>query len=275
MTKMLNESMIVNQHLITYTISDNKARKVVIIQHGAFMNNGTMTNLVNEFANGDYKVICADLPNHRNIDGEQITSVDIMADTMASFINQLKCVGKIGIFDDITYVGWSMGGSIGLELAYRQSISFFITSKLVNRIVLVDSSYVWDTIPSIPEDQFPNAFPAMYQSTLSSKLTPEEVNSYMEQFPSQLAPVKTSMADIVALQAFNMLDKLEDIKIPVLIVSGTDDPLATVQHQYTMSAEIPYAKLVMFTQESHCLPIDNAPEVANAIKKFIKYTILL
>ena len=64
-------------------------------------------------------------------------------------------------------------------------------------------------------------------------------------------------------------DVLRDVKVPVLILQGTADPFTPLDIARVMEREIPDAKLVVFQNGSHTLPIEYPAEIAGEVRTFL------
>lgn len=259
--KFVTKTIRVDDSVISFNMTNVHNKKVLILQHGAFMNNLTMMGLAQKFS--EYCVIVPDLPNHgKSVTSRQINSVEDLANIEYDFIVKLKSSGLVAKDADITYAGWSMGGSIGLCMATRE--------KIFNRLVLIDSSPIWDTIPLIPADQFHDTFKAIFDSAAISKdTTPARAKWMKDNFESMLASVDTSENDITILRKFNIIDKLGSVNVPVLMVSGENDSLALVSRQILMSEKITDNKIALYGYENHGMVVGCTEKVSTEIQQFI------
>jgi pimeloyl-ACP methyl ester carboxylesterase len=244
--QFVTKTVQVGDSVINYVASKRRHKKTLILQHGAFMNHITMMGLASLFRG--YNVIVPDLQNHgKSVTPHEIDDVESLADIEYNFILKLIETGAIEKDADITYAGWSLGGSIGLEIAIKE--------KIFNRLILISSSPIWETLPSIPADQFTAVFKNMFTQSLSKDVTPQRLKWIQDNFDSMLSPVPVSENDITAVQKFNVIDKLNSIDMPVLIIAGEQDPLAIPTRQLTLIGSIPNAKLVIIGDESHAMVV--------------------
>lgn len=65
-------------------------------------------------------------------------------------------------------------------------------------------------------------------------------------------------------------ETLRSLKIPVLILHGSQDPYIPVDHAHRLKKDIPRSGLVILTEASHFLPIDVPADVAMAINDFLE-----
>lgn len=258
--KFTNKTLRVGKHLISYNISQLMHKKTIILQHGAFMNKITMMGLAALFRG--YNVIVPDMAGHGQSESPYpIETVDELADIEYNFINLLKEKGEILPDADITYAGWSLGGSIGQVMSLKK--------KCYDRLVLISSSPVWNTIPLIPEDKFYETFKNMFFETTSPYISKERKKWNYKNYDSMLSKINISENDITALKAFDLSDKLKDIDMPTLIVCGSSDSLCLPEEETKLVGRIKNSRLVMIHGETHAMVIDNPEIVYSAIVSFI------
>ena len=66
------------------------------------------------------------------------------------------------------------------------------------------------------------------------------------------------------------LDKLKDIKIPTLIINGSEDPLIPIDHAYALSEGITESELYVMTGVGHELPEELMNEISSRMLKTFK-----
>jgi pimeloyl-ACP methyl ester carboxylesterase len=258
--QFVTKTVQVGDSVINYVASKRRHKKTLILQHGAFMNHITMMGLASLFRG--YNVIVPDLPNHgKSVTPHEIDDVESLADIEYNFILKLIETGAIEKDADITYAGWSLGGSIGLEIAIKE--------KIFNRLILISSSPIWETLPSIPADQFTAVFKNMFTQSLSKDVTPQRLQWVKDNVESMISAPSACMADITAIHKFNVIDKLSCIDIPVLMIAGAKDYLALPTRQLTMINGIPNSKLVILSDEGHCTIVGCPEKVYVEMEEFI------
>lgn len=247
------KTMKVCDSIISYYASKKYHKKTLILQHGAFMNNLTMMGLAKLFRG--YNVFVPDLPNHgKSVTPYNVESTEDLTDIEYKFIKKLKETGEIEEDADITYAGWSLGGSIGQELALKDE-------KIVDRVVLISSSPIWETIPEIPADVFHNTFAKMYEDGIPENVAPERRKWMLDNFEAMMSSTPVCMSDIIVLHKLNIINRLKDIDLPILIISGDKDPVALPSCQQILSSKIKNSKLVMVSNEGHAMVIENSEKV--------------
>lgn len=258
--KFEEKSVKVGNQLITYNISYPRHKKTIILQHGAFMNNLTMMKLAMLFRG--YSVIVPNMAGHGKSESPvPIKSVETLADIEYDFIKALKQNGEIESDADITYAGWSLGGSIGLQMSLKE--------RIFDRLVLISSAPVWNTIPLISEDKFYDAFKDMFMSAFSPDTSKARIEWCRRDFDNMLSSVEVSENDIAALKDFDFTQKLKCVPHPTLIICGTNDNLCPAEEEIKMVSNIAKSKLVMYHGETHTMVIDHPEKVHANIIDFI------
>lgn len=187
--------------------------------------------------------------------------MESLADIEYNFILKLKETSEIEKDADITYAGWSLGSSIGLEMAIKE--------KIFNRLVLIGSSPIWETLPPIPDDQLHDVIIKFIFDGFSKDITPERLQWVKDNGESMISAPTACKADITAVHKFNVIDKLSSIDIPVLMIAGGKDYLALPSRQLTMIDGIPNSKLVIISDEGHCTVVGCPEKVYVEMEEFI------
>lgn len=258
-TNYLKEkTMDIKGETVSYSIKHKANKKgTVVFVHGSIFNKDTMVPIAEAMSN-QYQVVNIDLPGHGESTGLARTSVDDYADIVYSTLQELIKKGEIT--DNITVAGWSLGGSIALNLATRDLPE-------IKNVVMISSSAKFN-IPEIP----PQYFDAKgIISTEFTELTPQSTQDFIfSQIDTNVAPVETSLLDFRVATEYNAVDKLKDVKIPVLILAGDQDKLAVKDMQEDMSELLPKATLKLYENRGHALVIEAPELLAKDIKDFLK-----
>jgi len=177
---------------------------------------------------------------------------------------------ELGI-ERFTYVGYSMGGKIGMKFALDHP-------DVLKALVLVCPSAAF----ALPPDQQL----AMKEAVKSILLSPEMMRGAIEQevgkklseeFLNELIE-DTKMADPTAMHesmdmivSTDLLPQLGDIRAPTLVVAGAKDmssPLDVVVRP-TVNA-IKGSRLEIFEDSSHFLPEESPQKFVDLLTSFIK-----
>jgi poly(3-hydroxyoctanoate) depolymerase len=70
----------------------------------------------------------------------------------------------------------------------------------------------------------------------------------------------------------DLTSQLRTIKVPMLLLWATDDPVSPIAVARTICAEIPHARLVTFESDDHWVAIQHPAKTAQAIRAFVTET---
>ncbi len=175
-------------------------------------------------------------------------SISMMADDLSALLDTLK-ISKAHI------LGVSMGGFIAQDFALRNP-------QKVDRLVLVATSAGGaDHVPMSPDvlsQMFVNEGPP--REVVRRKLA----LAYSEEFMKTEAvehlidlrladpqPPHAFMAQAAAGAAFNLSEKVKEIKAPCLIMAATGDRLVPVANAHNLSKKIPNSQLKIYEGYGH------------------------
>jgi pimeloyl-ACP methyl ester carboxylesterase len=205
-----------------------------------------------------YHVITLDLPGHGKTAGPGCQSVQDYARVVAEFID------VIGIFRAV-FVGQAMGGAIALTIALDYP----------DRVAGIGLISTGPTLP-IPSSIIENAANA---STLPLAIKNLQELSLGSQTPEQLKGIVLKrltetrqtllLNDLLACDRFNVTDRLNAIRKPVLVVCGTADKLTPMAFSEILSSRIPGAALQTVEGAGHILVFEQPARLARLISVFL------
>lgn len=226
------------EHTISYEILEGspKPERTIILHHGAFSTRNTMKILAKEIADlrSSDRIILVDGAWHGDSTSEKSiegATVNTYADVMAEFVDTLKEDGTIQ--GKLTWVGWSMGGSIGMLLDLKGTV--------IDELVLVNSSPVWialeEVVKMVPPLADPNTARAVFKGVMAEEfkegVTEEERSAIRDNYDSLIDSGDIMVNDLKALAVsdYDIRERLGEIKAKTMIYSAADDGLATVDMQ--------------------------------------------
>ena len=164
--------------------------------------------------------------------------------------------------DRVVLAGSSMGGAIALELALRRH-------PAVRAVVLLGASGKLRVAPAIfagiDED-----FPAAAQSIVR--------NFFAEPTPELMAPSLTQMLavgqaqtrrDFEACNSFDVMDRLSEIAVPLLALSGEKDVLVPPKFAQAAADRVPGAQARIVPAAGHLLFVERPAETNAALRAFV------
>jgi pimeloyl-ACP methyl ester carboxylesterase len=201
--------------------------------------------------------VVPDLNGHGKSKGEGRESIREYADDMAALLDAL------GI-ERAFICGQSMGGAIALTMALEHP-------DRVRGLILIASGARLRVHPDILTQARRN--PAAVADILFKWLWSGETDeatrekgkaAFMAQKPEVIA------RDYLACDAYDVRDRLGDVKAPTLVLCGTADVMAPPKYSAFLAAGIPDAALRLFEGAGHNLHLERPVEVAAAMTEWMK-----
>lgn len=201
-------------------------------------------------------VYALDLPGHAGSAGPGRDSIEAYADEVAAFI---EAVGLARV----VLVGHSMGGAIALTLALRQM-------PPVVGLVLVGTSArlrVGEIILDNILPDFPKALELIFKFAWSDQARPVQV-ALAKRLMREIGP-KVVYGDFLACHHFDARERLGEIALPSLVLSGAADRMTPAKFGQALAAGIPGAKSVVIDRVGHFLMQETPERVAREIERFL------
>lgn len=253
------------EKVLPYERTGNSESDVTLVfLHGSTMSKGGLSPFASVFV--DYNCIVFDLAAHGEAGGEEPDAISGFAEDVEYCINQLREQGVVK--EKVILLGYSMGGAITCEVAIRGKIS-------LNGIVLLSSGAdlnnytpLVDGLKPTPAEDFKTE---MIVDALYGPDTSEEDKKRMKElFLSTKSADITGYTDLMVSNAYNNLEACKNIKIPALMVHGSDDiivePMAAIE---TWKA-IEGSQLLMVPLKGHGVIFEDTEYIKDKIISFIK-----
>jgi pimeloyl-ACP methyl ester carboxylesterase len=197
-------------------------------------------------------VYALDLPGHGRSTGKGLAAV---AD-YASFVVEL--MDALGL-QRAVIAGHSMGGATAtiMALNYPQRVA---------GLVLVGTGARLRVLPKILEgtlNDFENTAELICRYAYAPQAPRELVHRGQQQM-LQVVP-QTIHDDFAACNAFDVMERLAEIRCPTLIICGTEDALTPPKYSAFLAERIARAESVLVQGGGHMVMVEKASEVAEAI----------
>ena len=204
-----------------------------------------------------FNVYALDLPGHGRSKGRGRRRVDDYADTVDQFA-QAVGLGRASL------AGHSMGGAIAQTLALRQP------TWLVS-VVLVGSGARLRVHPLILEGLKTN-FEAAIDAICQWQYGPIISEQMRRKGRQQLMNVDPAViqGDYAACNVFDVMDRVKEIGLPTLIVTGSADQLTPPKYGQYLHEQIQGSQLVEIKDAGHMMALEKPIEVAKAVTRFLE-----
>lgn len=268
MNQLKNEFRIaVNDIMVSYTDDGKSGAPSLIFIHG-FPFNKSMWNHQVEVLKNKYHVITYDIRGHGNSDnGNENFSIELFAKDLISLMDLLK-------IDKTMLCGLSMGGYISLN-AISDSPERF------DALVLSDTQCIADTTEA--KEKRMNAIKNIRDAGVE-KYADESIKNLFS--PESFITRKNAISDVRemiiktseqslcnALLALAMrketCSKLQEIKVPVLIMVGKEDIVTPPAAALLMHEKIKNSSLHIIEHAGHLSNMENPDEFNKQLKKFV------
>jgi pimeloyl-ACP methyl ester carboxylesterase len=218
----------------------------------------------------NYRLIVPDLPGFGGSDGFPGTpSIESMADCIASLLGALK------INEPVVLGGLSMGGYAALAFAHQYPAR-------LRALVLADTRAEADTAEAKANREKMIALAREHAAQdvieqLLPKLVSSDTRTYEPEVVAEvrrIASAQSTRAIIAALQAIrdrpDATPWLGEIRVPTLVVVGSEDALTPPALAQTLVEKIPDARLATLNAAGHLSNLEQ-PELFNvALRSFLQ-----
>jgi pimeloyl-ACP methyl ester carboxylesterase len=200
--------------------------------------------------------IALDLKGHGRSPRPARTLIADYAADVAAFIEAMG-------LENIIIAGHSMGGAIALSLALDYP-------KIVKALILVGTAASFHVNPVLIEGLSgnPEETAKLIVNWEWSKASPESIK---EQSLKRLleTPADVIQGDYIACNAFDVTQRLGEIKLPTLVLTGTEDRMIPPEESEFLAKSIPKAELAIFEGGGHMFHLEQAGMVTERIRMWL------
>lgn len=227
-------------------------RTSVIFVHGA---GGTGDNWAYQLAGIDgYNLIALDLPGHGRSEGTAADVISVYCELIWSFVQALGIV-------EFVIVGHSMGGAIAMEFALDYP-------KTLKGLIVVDSGARLRVSPNTLEALSRGEHPienVKYHYSL--KVAEEALKQAIEEMKT--VPTGVYLADFLACNRFNIMDRIKEINLPTLVICGEDDQMTPVKYSEYLVNELVQSTFSIIKGAGHMAMLEQPDSVNKAMQDFL------
>ncbi len=248
----------ISQKQINYWIGRRdllEGREVVLFIHGA--GGGEYTwSYQKGFFEKQFNPVIIELPGHGKSGGEGEQEIGRYAEHVHAFLKAIR-------LSKVTLVGHSMGGAIVQTLALTHP-------EVIHKIVLVGTGARLRVLPMILngiKDNFEETVRKItrfaYSRKASSDLIERGISDLMRCRPEVL------YGDFLACDRFDIMNEVEKIDLPTLVLCGDEDELTTVKYSQFLHSRIKHSKLEILPNAGHMVMMESPKAFNEKIREFI------
>lgn len=201
-------------------------------------------------------------------DGEY--SIRMMAEDAAGLL-RAQGIEKAHVF------GVSMGGMIAQELALRHpqrvrtlilgSTSFGGPNAVVASTELMQS---WAGLAALPVEQaIERGLTFLYSDGFIARMKEQLIRRGLA-LAHLRPPLDALLRQFAAVSQFDAFDRLSEIRVPTLILTGSDDKIVPAENSRILAERIPSARLVIFEGAGHGYLVECAEESNAVVLDFLR-----
>ena len=250
-------------HGIAYTVGNwplNPRRPSVVFIHGSGLAKGLWRHQVDALS-AHLNPVALDLPGHGESDAPALASVEEYAARVMRFIEALQLPQPVPC-------GLSLGGAIALQmlLDYPRRLAGGILVGTGARL------RVHAAILEALEKDYDGFTGDMAFYGVSAKTNIDRIAPLME-MAAACRPA-TCRRDFDACDRFDVMNRLAEIKLPVLIVNGEEDPLTPPKYSDYLEQQIARAHRISVPDAGHMVPMEQPEALNTGIADFVRNVLL-
>jgi len=201
-------------------------------------------------------IITIDLPAHGNSDH----FADLSLDLYTRAIKELKAKLKL---ESLILCGHSLGGAVALNY-------YFNNQDDVNGLILMSTGAKLRVLPVILHNTI-NEFPTFLQNIPVGAFYRKTDDKIKHAYVEEVSKIKAEVVhtDFKICDNFDVIEKIDGIDVPTLIIVGKYDKLTPVKYSKFFHNNIQNSKLKVIDQAGHSVMIEKPKKVNQAIENYI------
>lgn len=231
-------------------------RPTLVFIHGSAMSGSFWQPQVDGLS-ADFNTIALDLPGHGQSRGQGHDTVAAYGEAVMAFLKAVEPPRPVPC-------GLSLGGAVVQYLLIhyptRWAAGILINTGARLRVLPL----IFETIRSSFDDFVGLSHLGGVAVANQSPAMAERIRTLM-----QCAP-EVAIRDFTACDTFDVMARLPEIKVPVLVVSGSADTTTPPKYASYLAQHIAGAELVSIADAAHLAPLEKPEAVNRAIAAFLK-----
>jgi pimeloyl-ACP methyl ester carboxylesterase len=231
-------------------------RKTLVFVHGSGGSH-LQWNYQRLFFQKSYNVVMVDLPGH----GEAGNSGE---DSVGAYTKHLLHLVRSLPGDKFCLLGHSLGGAIVQTFA-------LLYPRDLEALILVGTGSRLRVLPEILtniREKFEETVRLIHEYAFSEKAPRDLIERGIEAMLRTRPDVLHG--DLIACNRFDIMDRVESIQIPALVICGRDDRLTPPKYAYHLADRIQGARVELIDDAGHMVMIEKPEPFNRALKEFLQ-----
>jgi pimeloyl-ACP methyl ester carboxylesterase len=206
-----------------------------------------------------YRIYTLDLPGHGRSTNVGLQSIRDYASGVVTFMD------LVGLSRAVI-VGHSMGGAIALILGLDHA------ERVVGLGLIGTGARLRVAPPVLSYTANPATFSLAVELINDWAFGPQADPHLKAVAARRMAETRPAVlhGDLLACDAFDIMDRLSEIHFPTLVLCGTEDKLTPLTFSNTLASKIPGAALQTVDGAGHMVMLEEPRRVAGALTVFLK-----
>lgn len=259
----------INGVRLSYREFGNKNKHTIVFAHPLLFDSTVFDSLVPELAN-DFRIILLDIHGHGKSSYRSPLSLEEMT---ADYYELLKTLN----FSRVTWVGYSIGGMIGMRLAVQhpqlvESLILMATSaQLDPPQIREQTGQLWQMFRDGHREDIVDAALQYFFAPATFLHQPDLVAKYRDKVLNYNQAQAEGMFEAAraVLDRADISEQISAINAPTLLIAGKEDLSPLPSELGLIASRIPHARLVVVNGASHLLAIEKPEQVSLIVKQFL------
>ena len=259
----------INGIRLGYREFGNKNKHTIVFAHPLLFDSTVFDPLVPELAN-DFHIILLDIHGHGKSGYRSPLTLEEMT---ADYYELLKTLN----FSKVTWVGYSIGGMIGLRLATQhpqliESLILMATSAQLDQPQIREQTgQLWQMFRDGHREDIVDAALQFFFAPATFLHQPDLVAKYRQKILSYNQAQAEGMFEVAraVLDREDISDQIKAIAAPTLVIAGKEDLAPVPPEMELIASRIPHTRRVVVDGASHLLAVEKPEQVSLIVKQFL------
>ncbi|RJP66016.1 MAG: alpha/beta hydrolase [Candidatus Abyssobacteria bacterium SURF_17] len=230
--------------------------RTVLLVHGAGGSHLSWRRQFDDLPRHHVRLIAVDLPGHGMSEGRGEAAIGAYTQYVVALMESLD-------LHDVVLGGHSMGGAIALDIALKNS-------GRLSGLLLVGTGARLRVLPAIfaiIREDFEVAVQGMTNFTFGSTAPSGLVEEEKQLLANTSADV--ILKDFTACDSFDVMAEVGSIKLPALIVCGTEDRLTPPKYSEFLHEKMPASEMILVDKCGHMPMLEQSDGFNECVSSFL------